>query len=167
MKTLITYATTHGCTENAAKELKERIGGDTSMVDLKKNPNPSIDEFDRVIIGGSIYAGKIQKSVNEFSKKNLEALKQKEIGLFICCMYEGQVAQEQLKNAFPEELHEIAKDEAVFGGAFDFKKMKFFEKMIVKKVAKVKEDVSNVDHEKIYSFAFQMNKVFNPFLFLA
>lgn len=166
MKTLIAFATTHGCTEKAAYELKEKIGEKTIIINLKQDNNPDISDFDRIIIGGSIHAGSIQKRVTEFTAINLEKLLQKEIGLFICCMYEGEVANEQLKKAFPEKLHQIAKEEAIFGGAFDFKKMKFFERMIVKKVARVNESVSNVDHEKINSFASKMDKIFNPFLFL-
>ncbi len=166
MKTLIAYSTTHGCTGKVALELKEKLGGEATLINLKEDRNPSLALYDQVIIGGSIHAGQIQKRVKEFCAKNLEQLKQKELGLFICCMYEGDVAREQLRNAFPEELHQAAKNEAFFGGAFDFKRMKFFEKMIVRKVAKVNESVSNLDYGKIDNFASRMNKIFNPFLFL-
>lgn len=53
-------------------------------------------------------------------------------------MEEGEVAQKQLQNAFPDELLNIAKATACFGGEFNFEKMNFFERLIVKKVAKSK-----------------------------
>jgi menaquinone-dependent protoporphyrinogen oxidase len=60
-------------------------------------------------------------------------------------LYEGAVAREQLQNAFPEDLHQMAKTEAIFGGEFDFRKMNFVERMLVKKIAHVSEKRSRID----------------------
>lgn len=165
MKTLIVYCTTHGCTEKTANELKQFLGGEVQLVNLKRTPNPEITNFNQVIIGGSIHAGQIQKKVKDFCNRNLEVLQNKELGLFICCMEEGENAEAQLKNAFPEMLYHRAKAKTYFGGEFNFKKMNFFEKLIVKKVAKVEESTSRFDHEAIRKFSNRMNKVFNPFMF--
>ena len=166
MKTLIAYCTTHGCTEKTAIELKNFLGEDVQLINLKQEPNPDIKAYERVIIGGSIHAGQIQKRVKVFCNKNLETLKFKELGLFICCMEEGETAQKQLQDAFPEELHIKAKTTGCFGGEFNFNKMNLFEKMIIKKVAKVEESMSRIDKKAIKSFSKRMDKVFNPFLFL-
>ena len=166
MKTLIAYSTTHGCTEKTVNELKKLLGGEVDLVNLKKNSNPNLETFDRIIIGGSIHAGQIQKRVKDFCSKNLDEIKSKELGLFICCMEQGETGQKQLFDAFPDELHQIAKSSAVFGGEFDFEKMNFLEKLVVKKVAKVKESTSKVDHQAIHKFSKRMDKIFNPFLFL-
>ena len=166
MKTLITYSTSHGCTERTAVELKKILGGEVQLENLKNNSSLNLDDYDRVIIGGSIHAGQIQKRVKDFCAKNLDKLKTKELGLFICCMEEGENAQKQLLNAFPEVLHEVAKSTAVFGGAFDFGKLNFLERLVVKKVAKVRESTSKVDHQAIHTFSKRMDKIFNPFLFL-
>ncbi len=166
MKTLITYSTSHGCTEKTAHELKELLGNEVQLVNMKNNPNIHLSDFERVIIGGSIHAGKIQKKVKDFCIQNLEELKTKEIGLFICCMEEGQSAHKQLIGAFPGELLEAAKSTAVFGGEFDFGKMNFLEKLIVKKITGVKRNTSKVDHQAIRKFSKRMDTVFNPFLFL-
>ena len=167
MKTLIAYATTHGCTEKTAQELKTQLGGEVTLVNLKKNPNLSVNQFDRVIIGGSIHAGQIQKRLKEFCAKNLELLKEKELGLFICCMEQGETAGKQFTESFPEELQRVAKSTAIFGGEFDFEKMKFLEKMIVKKLARVKQSTSKIDQQAIRKFSKRMDRIFNPFLFLA
>jgi len=166
MKTLIAYMSTHGCTENVVVELKEKLSSEVTLVNLKKNPNPDLDEYHRVIIGGSIHAGHIQKRVKDFCERNLEVLQHKEVGLFICCMYEGQTAKDQLKNAFPERLHQYSKTEGIFGGEFNFTKMNFLEKMVVKNVAHVKESVSNVDHKSIEKFAKRVEKTYQPMFML-
>ncbi|MDX8341554.1 flavodoxin domain-containing protein [Draconibacterium sp. IB214405] len=166
MKTLITYCTTHGCTEKTANELKQFLGGEVVLVNLKKEAVPELESFDRIIIGGSIHAGQIQKKVKDFCNQNLKKLQDKELGLFICCMEEGEKAEIQLQDAFPEILLRNAKATAYLGGEFNFNKMNFFQKLIVKKVAKVDNSVSKIDYDAIRHFSNQMNKIFNPFLFL-
>jgi menaquinone-dependent protoporphyrinogen oxidase len=166
MKTLIIYTSSHGCTEKAVKELSQKLSGEISSMDLKNQTSFPLQEFDRIIIGGSIHAGQIQKRIRDFCSNNLVQLKSKEIGLFICCMFEAEIAREEIKNAFPEELHQMAKTEAIFGGEYNFDKMNFVEKMLVKKIAKVSESVSNLDYDSIDRFANRMEKTYNPFMFL-
>ncbi|QIA06898.1 flavodoxin domain-containing protein [Draconibacterium halophilum] len=165
MKTLITYCTTHGCTEKTATELKQFLGGEVLLVNLKKEAAPNLSSFDRVIIGGSIHAGQIQKKVKDYCTENIDILKNKELGLFICCMEEGEKAEIQLQDAFANDLLQSAKATACLGGEFDFNKMNFFQKMIVKKVAKIEDSVSHINHDAIKRFSKQMNQIFNPFMF--
>lgn len=166
MKTLIAYSTTHGCTEKTALKIKEFLKEATILVNLKENLNPALEDFERVIIGGSIHAGQIQKRVKIFCQTNIEELKSKELGLFICCMEEGETAQKQLLTVFPDELHEIAKASAYLGGEFDFERMNFLQKLIVKKIAHVEQSTSKVNDISIRKFSRQMTITFNPFLFL-
>lgn len=166
MKTIIIYTTSHGCTEKAVKELTQKLSGEIKSIDLRHQSTPPLTEFDRIIIGGSIHAGQIQKQIRTFCTDNMETLRTKEIGLFICCMYEPEIAREQIKNAFPEELHQMAKTEAIFGGEYNFEKMNFIEKMLVKKIARVRENVSNLDLSSIDRFATRMEKTYYPFMFL-
>lgn len=167
MKTLIAYCSHHGCTEKTATELKQNLGSGTELCNLKKDTIPELEEFDRIIVGGSIHAGRIQKKVREFCNKNMLLLLEKELGLFICCMEEGEGAQRELQQSFPEELLMTAKATAYFGGEFNFEKMNFLEKMIIKKVAHVEETTSNINHTSIRNFSEKMDRIFNPFLFLA
>lgn len=167
MKTLIVFASTHGCTEKVSNELKQHFEGEVKVVNLKKEPRPELKNINRVIIGGSIHAGQIQKSVKEFCSENLETLSDKELGLFICCMEQGKTAQKQLLESYPEELLQKAKATSVLGGEFDFEKMNFIQKMIIRKVAHIKNSVSRLDYEAIRLFSKRMDKIFNPFLFLA
>lgn len=157
MKTLIVYATKHGCTENCSFILKDKLIGDVITVNIKKDILPDITSFDNIIIGGSIYAGKIQKEISEFCTKNLNALKNKKVGLFICGMQNGDMAETQLNNSFPEELVAHAAAKKPFGGEFIFKKMNLIERFIVKIISKTKEDVSSISTENIDEFVKFMN----------
>nr|MBD3621392.1 flavodoxin domain-containing protein [Sunxiuqinia sp.] len=166
MKTLIIYMSTHGCTKQVVTELAEQLNGEVTIKNLKEDKNPDFQNYDRVIIGGSIHAGQIQRKIREYCEAHLENLRRTQLGLFICCMYEGDQAFQQLENAFPEKLHQYAKSEAILGGEFNFEKMRFFEKLIVRKIAKVEQSVSKIDHEAIKNFAKKMDKTFSPFVTL-
>ncbi len=166
MKTLIIYMSTHGCTEQVIQELSTKLSGDIITHNLKDDKNPDFQDSDRVIIGGSIHGGQIQRRVREFCEKNLEKLGRKEVGLFICCMHEGNQAYQQLNDAFPEKLHQYAKTEAIMGGEFNFERMNFIEKMMVKKIAKVNQSIKKVNHQAIENFAKRMDKTVIPFMML-
>lgn len=157
---------THGCTEQVVNELVSRLSGEVFVHNLKTEKNPDFSDSDRVIIGGSIHAGKIQSRVRKFCEDNLDRLLGKDVGLFICCMYEGEQANEQLVNAFPEKLHQHAKNEAIMGGEFNFEKMRFFEKLAVRHLAKVDHTVSKIRYEEITRFAGRMEKAIIPFIVL-
>ena len=158
MATLIAYVSQHGCTEKCATTLADKLQDDATLVNLKKDRNVTLDAYDTVLIGGSIHAGRIQKAVKKFCENNLNVLISKCTGLFLCCMETGENAQKQFENAFPEELRERAKATGLFGGAFDFAKMGFVSKTIIKKISKVDKSVSNINQESIDAFAEQINQ---------
>lgn len=166
METLIIYASKHGCAEKCSKLLKERLLGGAVVVNIMKETIPDVTLFSHIIIGGSIYAGTIQKEISEFCLKNLDKLKNKKLGLFICCMNKDS-AEMQLNNAYPKELLNIAAAKGCFGGEFNFTKMNVIERFIVKMASKAdkglpvadgKKDISYISEESIKSFVQLMNK---------
>ena len=157
MNTAIVYMTKHGCTEKAAQILIEKLGGDVAAVNLKSDCEPDLSRYDTVIIGGSIYAGKIQGRVTKFIEKHREVLLTKRLGLYLCCMYEGETAEKQFEEAYPWDLREHACSTGLFGGEFNFPKMNFFERKIVKRVAKIEKSVSSLDSGAIEEFAHKMS----------
>ncbi|HSG27485.1 MAG TPA: flavodoxin domain-containing protein [Candidatus Krumholzibacterium sp.] len=159
MKTIIVYMTKHGCTEKAAGALESLLSGPTTVVNLKDDKNPSFDQFDSVIIGGSIHVGQIQKKVRKFCEKNLDRLLEKRLGLYICCMETGEKAREEFDQAFDPRLREHASATGLFGGEFDFTRMNFLEKKIIQRVAEFTENVSRVDEDSIREFARMMEGV--------
>lgn len=160
MKTLIVYATHHGSSEKAAKLLKQQIGGEVILCNIRKDRNPDISEYDAVILGGSIHAGEVNQSLKKFIKLNLENLEKKHLGLFLCCM-DKEKAQVQFENAYPEKLRNRSIANELFGGEFIFEKMNWFERLAIKKIAGVHETVSDIDEEAINRFAGKINMLPN------
>jgi menaquinone-dependent protoporphyrinogen oxidase len=149
MKTAIIYASSHGTSEKVAKEIQSGLGADrASLINLKETKAVDLSLFDTLIIGGSIHAGQMQGVVKTFCKKNMVDLLQKRVGLFMVGMNEPEFENE-FNNAFPELLRRHAVSSKCVGGEFLFEKMNFFEKLIVKKVSGITDNVSKIDGDKI------------------
>lgn len=156
MKTLIAYGTKYGCAEKCALELSKEFYDKVELINLKKIKSIDLAKYDKVIIGGSAYIGKIQKEVTDFIKNNMEELKKKEIGLFICGMQEGEMIEKEIAENYPAELISKAKSVKHFGGEFYFNKMNFMEKAIVKKIAKITSDKSDILYDNIIRMAIEL-----------
>jgi menaquinone-dependent protoporphyrinogen oxidase len=153
MKILILYTTRHGCTEKCAEKLRGHLTGEVDVVNLKSAGSPALTDYETVLIGGSIHVGQVQKKIRNFCLDHEAELKQKTLGLFLCCMEEGKKAQEQFDAAFSEGLRAHAAAQGLFGGEFGFDRMNFLERKIVKKVAGVEGSVSRISEEAIERFA--------------
>jgi menaquinone-dependent protoporphyrinogen oxidase len=95
--------------------------------------------------------------VKDYCAKNLEVLKNKRLGLFLCCMEEGPKAEVQFAGAFPEVLIGAATTKSLFGGEFDFDRMNWLEKAIIKKISKIDASVSKIKEQAILDFAAALN----------
>lgn len=158
MNTLIAYGTKYGCAQKCAMELAKEFDGKVELVNLKEKGSVNLSGYERVIIGGSAYVGKIQKEVTEFISANMNELLKKEVGLFICGMQEGDMMEKEIADNFPAELISKAKSVMNFGGEFNFKKMNFMEKAIIKKISKVSSDKSDIHHDNIKKLAMDLIK---------
>ncbi len=159
MRTLIAYASKHGTTKKAVEKLAEELTGDIVILNLEDKSafKTRIEDFDRIIIGGSIYIGKIQKSVRRFCDANLEKLlKAEKLGLFICCG-DDERDMEQMVNSFPDMLIERAEVKGYFGYEYDLKKVGFIQRTMLKKAAGVEESESNIKYDNISRFAEEFN----------
>ncbi len=155
MKTIILYCSRYGTTEKVAQMIADRLKEGAILLNLHTHPKPSIHGFDRVILGGSIYMGKIQKQMRLFCKDYLALLLEKEVGLFICGLYQDK-QQEEFDNAYPQSLREHSTAQGLLGGALQFAKMNFLEKFIVKKIMDAKQDLSRIDQRAIDAFVKQL-----------
>ena len=152
MRTLIVYATKYGFTKTCADILAKKLGENVDIYDLNSNL-PDLMKYDKVIIGGSIYAGKIRKPVMRFCSDNLDTLKGKKLGLFICGMAKEEDAQKQIDSSFPEDLLAVCVAKGFFGGECNYEKMNFLEKFIMKKITGSKQSQSRVAEDNITRFA--------------
>jgi menaquinone-dependent protoporphyrinogen oxidase len=151
MKTAIIYTSKHGTTEKVAQMIAGRLSDNqVSLIDLKKDARPDINPFEKIILGTPVYAGTPSKTMQRFSRENIEILKQKRLALFVCGMELDETKQQQeLTNAYPQELHEYAVSKCFAGGEFLFEKMNFVERAIIKRIAKADKSVSQIREDEI------------------
>lgn len=152
MKTLIIYNSKHGTTEKVAAMIADRLDeNEVYLINLKFKAKIDLELYDKIIIGGSIHMGQIQKVIKDLVNDHLQELLQKQLGLFICCMNEDK-AEEEFENAFPEELRKHAVATGIMGGELLFEKMNFLDKFIVRTVSGQKETVSKIKFSAIDKF---------------
>ena len=157
MKNCILFTTKHGSTEKAALLLKEKFKAEADIINLKEVKNPDISKYDTVILGASIYMGKIQKRMRKFIEENMNELLKKNIALFIMAG-QKEKAQETLRNAFPTALFEHALAKEYFGYEMILEKMNFIEKAATKAQGVI-ESRSEILYETIEKMAHRINKL--------
>jgi len=157
MKNCILFTTKHGSTEKAVLLLKEKLDAETDIINLKEVKNPGITNYDTVILGASIYIGKIQKQMRKFIKNNLNELLKKNIALFIMAG-QKEKAQETLYNAYPMELFDHAFAKEYFGYEMILENMNFLEKAATKAQG-VTESKSEIMHDAIEKMAHHINEL--------
>lgn len=160
LKTLIVYDSRYGCTEKCAQMIGSKLGN--AVVVNVNNAPEDIGFYDVIIIGGSIYMGKIQRSIKKFIERHIKVLLKKTVGLFISCMFVGERGKEQLQKAFNKELYEKAKVKDFFGGEITYSKMKFFDRLLIRLFRKTNtigmpkfdedNNASNLHEERIDNF---------------
>jgi menaquinone-dependent protoporphyrinogen oxidase len=91
-----------------------------------------VQEYEVVLIGGSIYAGKLQRKVVSFCEKNRSALLQRKVGIFLCCLYQGEEALMQLQSAFPDWLLAHAFARVLPGGEVHYDRLTFLDRLLVR-----------------------------------
>lgn len=148
MKLLIAYATKSGTTKDAASMLAEHFAAhNVTLVDLGEQ-TPRVEEFDAVVIGSYIRAGKIAKSAAAFLKSNREAILARPFGLYICCNFADN-ALSYFKSNFDERIWQNAASAMHFGGEMRIERQKGIEKLIMKAVlAFVRANNRDMDKER-------------------
>jgi menaquinone-dependent protoporphyrinogen oxidase len=129
------------------------------VVNLASRRIPDVRDFDAVLVGGSVYGGKIQREVASFCDRNAEALRRSRVGLFICCLYEGEQAKMQLQAAFPDWLTAHAFATGLFGGEFHYRELTLLDRLLVRSVSPVSKDVSRLRPEAVEGLAEAVNSL--------
>ncbi len=159
MRNLIVYSTKYGFVRKCVSKLKLKLNNETEIVDAASKQFPDLDNYNCVILGGSIYAGKIQNNLTKYIKKNLEKLLLKNIALFVCSGAEEVKAEPYLKSSFPEKLFNHARSKEVFGGEFILEKLTAIERFVLKKFIGIKEDFTRINEDNINKMADVINKL--------
>ena len=157
MKTAILYGTRYGTAAFCAEQIASKLQGTTAIINLKKEKKPDISDYDSFIIGGSIYSGKIIPSVQRFIEAKHDELLQKRVALYICCLYEGEKAVEEMENNFPGWLLAHAAWRYCLGGRIQLSTLKKIDKFLIRNTAGVTEDIERISAAKIEQLVANLN----------
>jgi len=84
-KTLVTYASKSGATEQAANivadVLKNNQGLEVDLISLRKE-SPNIAQYENVVVGTGVRAGKVYSEALDFLKQDFG---NKKVAFFVCC----------------------------------------------------------------------------------
>jgi len=157
--TAIVYMSKHGTTNKVALLIKELlVEEDVTLINLDQQTIPDLSQCTRIIIGGSIHIGMIQKKIKLFCTQSQALLKSKQLGLFLCCMYEGDKATEQFNNAFPEEIRAAAKSKALMGYELQFDRMNLIDRTITKKITGYSKFRSQINQDELNRFVRELKQ---------
>lgn len=135
MKTLIVFSTKYGCTQKCADILKSYLQGEVH-ISLAKDIKGDLRKFDNVIVGGSVYMGKIQKEVVHFCNKNKKLLLNRRLFLFACC-YTPKDTEGFFETLFPKGILNYAIYTTNVGGEMQYDKMNFLYRKIFESLKKI------------------------------
>ena len=156
MKVLIVFTGKYGSSGMYANRLAEEFGDGSQAVDVKQAKKLDLDQWEAVIVGGGIYMGKTPRGLKSFLKKHLNALKNKQIGLFVCCASKAEDSQitEYFEKNFPSELIEKAAFKRVFpGGQVMNEKAGFVYKKMYDQMAKLsKDEIDDLIRDSVKTF---------------
>lgn len=133
MKTLIVYATKYGCTKKCAEILETFLDGDVEIIQAK-NKAINLNDYDNVVIGGSVYMGKMQSDITTFCKGYKSQLLKKRLALFACCYTEDT---EYIKSFFQKELLDHSLCTTTVGGIMNYEKMNFIYRKMFQSLKKI------------------------------
>ena len=145
MKTVVIYTSKYGMTEKLAS-IMVRHRTDVHLFHIDEF-DKDLNIYDEVVLGTPIYAGRISKKIKALLSSKKELLLNKPLKVFLCGMATENEAQ-VINDNFGLDIINHAKIKYV-GGAYQFKKMNFFFKFIVKKIAKSDQDQEVILHENI------------------
>ncbi len=132
MKIAIIYTTVGGTTGECACLLERELSGhEVSVFDMKDEP--SISDYDTVVIGFPIRGAKPSKTARKYIKEHTEELKSCRTAYFMCCGF-IDCAEEYAAKLTASAPYNNALCVTCLGGSLDPARFRGFDRMIVKYV---------------------------------
>jgi len=131
MKTLIIYATKHGSTQKCAEILAHKFTPPATAINVKNMSTKLLSDYDNIIIGTSVYGGKIRKDMSRFLFLNQANLQTRSLSIFLVSGFEDE---KTFEHNFPKSLLNHSIVNAHFGYEFHFATMNKFEKFMTKRL---------------------------------
>ena len=136
MKVLVTAASKHGSTSEIAAaigDLLQERGADVLVIPPEAVED--VADYDAVVLGSAIYAGRWRKSANEFVARNISQLSKREVWLFSSGpLGDPPKPAEELADAASIIDATRPQEHRVFAGKLNRGKLNFGERALVKGV---------------------------------
>lgn len=148
MKTLILYASKHGATKKCAMHIQDNHKN-TDLYNIDTLDQVNLTSYDKILIGSPVYAGLLNKKIKKWLVEHEANWTQKDTKLFICGMNDKSTDEVINNNLTASQQKHLSIH--FVGGAYNFKDMNFFERFIVKKIAKTTTSIENIDYDLLNS----------------
>lgn len=144
------YGTTATICQSIGKQLEAKAS--VTLVDIDRKNDICLSDYDTVVLGTSIYAGKPRKQMSQWCAQNQATVRGKRLFLFVCGMDKPHAVTE-LEAAYPPSLREQAIATTFFEGEYRLETMRFFDRMILQLLVKVKTPLHRTYDELVKDFA--------------
>lgn len=144
MKLMIIYGTTEGHTRKICEFLKnkaEKSGHHTELFDATQHP-PSPDNYDAIIIAGSVHAGTYQNSVRHYAEewhKELNNMKSLFLSVSLAAATDEHETRDELSKQTEKFLLQTGwnpKHIEYAAGALLYTKYDFFKRLLMRLISK-------------------------------
>jgi menaquinone-dependent protoporphyrinogen oxidase len=158
MKVLIVYGTTEGQTRKISEFLKEEIGNagyEVELADATMNP-PNPNDYNAVIVAGSLHAGNYQTSIQHYVKDHHDIINEKRsifISVSLIAATKDQESWRELEEHtekflnltgwHPDHVEQVA-------GALLYTKYDFFKRFLMRMISK--RSGGDVDTTRDYEY---------------
>ena len=141
---LVAYGTSEGQTAKVATRIGEAItarGHEATVVNADEIPaDLAIDDFDAVLVGGSIHRGRQQPVIRALVDSNRDALRSKPTAFFQVSLSstseEGRTQAAEYVETFLEETEWHPDRIGLFGGALRYSEYGFLTRLLMKQIAR-------------------------------
>ncbi len=159
MNILIVFGTKTGTTENCAHKIKtEILDAIVDVVDVKNINNYDLKKYDSIVLGSSLYMGRINKRMRKFIKKNHSLLLEKHLHFFVCGMARGKDGIDLFEKQVDRDLVEHAKQIRQLGFELHYERMNPLYRVIMKKIIEESKPEIGLDEAEIIEFSKQVSK---------
>lgn len=168
-KILLLHSSTDGHTIKILNYIKEKLGSEVECELQNINLITTIDFtlYDRIMIGGSIRYGHLNKNLYAFIANNLSQLEQNKVAFFCVNLTARKVEKNTPEtNAYMQTFLSkskwIPELQAVFAGALYYPRYKWFDRVMIQLIMKItggetdsSKEVEYTDWDKVEQFAIQ------------
>ena len=133
LRIAVIYASVGGTTRECAELLKRELKmHDVELFDMS-GKEPTLSEYDMVVIGFPIRMGKMMKKARNYIKTHFDELMRCRVAYYICCGF-VDCFEEYAEKTIPELLRARAVTVDCLGGSLEPSRFKGFDRLVVKAV---------------------------------